>query len=103
MEESPQADAQLIQPGCDRALRSEQGHQLGVLPHSAYRCPVQSQNRRELGSFKRFVPALMSQALSICRSIVHPAKKKAPRGSRAVTDVSKPLYVFERVLWRPFV
>ena len=33
----------------------------------------------------------LSQALSICRSMVHPQKRKAPLGSRAVTDVSMPL------------
>src|ERR1700730_355601 len=83
-----------------RSLNSLRNGTPEILPRPCCSPPLQSQNRSEFGSFKA-VPVefvLMSQVVSVCFSMVHPAKTKAPCGSRAVPEVSKPLYVSWRRL-----
>ena len=48
MEESPQADVQLIQPGCEPAARSEQWDQFGALPQARIHKSLQGRIARVL-------------------------------------------------------
>src|SRR5579871_414467 len=71
-----------------------------IFPSPCCRLPLQSQKRSEFGSFNALPVelVLMSQAVSVCFSMVHPPTTKAPCGSRAITEVSNPVYVSCRKL-----